>query len=222
MAALSRNDPFAKVASIPQLSGVRFPSTVGGELTLRVVIGQLRESEWPPFAANVRQVNGPAQRASRAYGCILVPKLDDRPDNHSAMFAPSIWARLSPSVFPNVGTAPTLASHDAAVLHELNLRLHFGSHHGQSVLTGTIQAQITVPPRDWEPVKSGLSACPTAFLRRNDAYVQTKGARSRTGFPAASDTPTSMLKRPSRTTKLAALRRGDGGCAKDGSGKGGV
>jgi hypothetical protein len=54
-----------------------------------------------------------------------------------------VWTRLSPSVFPNVGTAPTLASHDAAVLHGLRLRLHFGSHNGGiCVFTGTIQAQV--------------------------------------------------------------------------------
>ena len=63
------------------------------------------------------------------------------------MFAPSVRTRLAPSVFPHVGTASTLAAHDAAFLHGLNLRLHFGSRLGSvRALTGTIQAQILVPP----------------------------------------------------------------------------
>jgi hypothetical protein len=115
----SRNDPLAQVPSIAQLCRVRFPSAVGGKLMLRAVISQLRENERLPFAAKICHVDLPAQRADCAYGCIFVPKLENRSDNHSAMFAPVVRTRLSPPVFPNVGTAPTLASHDAAVLHGL-------------------------------------------------------------------------------------------------------
>src|SRR5215469_3450411 len=170
VAAPSRNDPLAQIAFIAQLGGVRFPSTVWGKLTLRVVISQLRESDGLSFAANVRHVDVAAQRASCAYGCIFVPKLDDRSDDYSAVFAPAIWPGLSPSVFPNVWTALTLASHDAAVMHGLNLRLHFGSRDGAICAAQAQSRHKFLEQRFGGSQRNRAFSSVLLLSRRDDAY----------------------------------------------------
>jgi hypothetical protein len=50
-----------------------------------------------------------------------------------------------PSNFPNVRATPALGPHDAAILHGLTLRFHFGLRDARRRIAGTIQAQILVP-----------------------------------------------------------------------------
>src|SRR5437763_882073 len=62
VAAPSRNDPLAQVASIAQLGGVRFPSIVGGALALTIVICQLRQGNRLSLAPYACHVDVTAQR----------------------------------------------------------------------------------------------------------------------------------------------------------------
>jgi hypothetical protein len=157
----SRNDPLSKVASIAHFGGVGLPAIAGCKFPLAIVIRQLRERNGLSFAPDVSHVDISTQSAGRANHRCLVPKLIDRSDDHSAVFALAIGARLPPSVLPDVGVSPTLASHDAAILHGLTSDFNLPRSTDQ-MHASLAQSRHKFPAPQW-PVASEIKVSRTSY-----------------------------------------------------------
>src|SRR5437667_280918 len=62
----------------------------------------------------------PAQHRDLEERRRFVGELCGRTDHHPSMFPLAISSCLSPSKFPNIGTAQTSGSHDTSVLHKVS------------------------------------------------------------------------------------------------------
>src|SRR5450631_2381013 len=115
----SRYDPLSQVATVAHFGGVRLPTIAGRKFALAIVLRQLRKGHRLCFASHVGQIDISAKCARCTKRGGLIRKPVDRSDDNPPVLAFPIGARLSPSVFPNVGATPTFAPHDAAILHGL-------------------------------------------------------------------------------------------------------
>src|SRR5260370_4857055 len=93
---------------------------VGGQLALAIVAHQLRDGNCSRAQVRVIQINFPEQRPDLEKRRRFVGELCDRADHHPSMFPLAISSCLSPSKFPNIGTAQTRGPHDTSVLHKVS------------------------------------------------------------------------------------------------------
>jgi hypothetical protein len=96
---------------------------VRSQFALAIVVHQIRDVNSLRAQVRVIQIDFPAQRRDLEERRRFVGDLCGRTDYHPSMFPLAISSCLSPSKFPNIGTAQTSGSHDTSVLHKVSFLL---------------------------------------------------------------------------------------------------
>src|SRR5882762_5173905 len=91
---------------------------VRGQFALAIVVHQFRDGNSLPAQVRVIQIDFLAQRCHLVERRRFVGELCGRTDHHPSMSPLAVSSCLSPSKFPNIGTAQTSGSHDTSVLHK--------------------------------------------------------------------------------------------------------
>jgi hypothetical protein len=137
---------------------------VGGQLALAIVAHQLRDGNSLWAQVRLIEIDFPAQHRDLEERRRFVGELCGRTDHHPSMFPLAVSSCLSPSKFPNIGTAQTSGSHDTSVLHKVSFSA-FGF--GQPGLLGrtVIVANEREPEVRTDANRIAVMFCELARLR---------------------------------------------------------
>ena len=160
---------------------------VRGQFALAIVADELRDGNSLWAQVRVIEIDFPAQHRDLEERRRFVGELYGRTDHHPSMFPLAISSCLSPSKFPNIGTAQTSGSHDTSVLHKVSFSA-FGF--GQPGLLGrtVIVANEGEPEVRTDGNRMAVMFCALARLRPEQTgttfqFLRRESADSADGPP---------------------------------------